>query len=108
MTEKREYPPAVLVHAESCPDVATLRRRRVTLIPMITPVIAQTYPNGRMHNCFHFSLQSQGVVETVQYPPHSYEESTVMYDDAAIPLCTVCMGTHGVLDRLILPPGVRS
>lgn len=108
MTEKHEYPPAVLVHAESCPDVATLRRRGVTLIPMITPAIARTYPNGRMHNCFHFTLQNRGVVETVQYPPHPYEESTVVYDDATMPLCAVCMGTHGVLDRLILPPGVRS
>ncbi|MFC3992295.1 hypothetical protein [Actinoplanes siamensis] len=75
---------------------------------MITPAIARTYPHGRMHNCFHFMLQNRGVVEVVQYPPHPYEESTVVYDDAAMPLCAVCMGTHGVLDHLILPPGVRS
>jgi hypothetical protein len=107
MTEKREYPPAVLVHSESCSDVEALRRRGTTLIPMITPAIARTYPNGRMHNCYHFTLQRRGVVETVQYPPHQYEESTVVYADATMPLCAVCMGTHGVLDRLVLPPGVR-
>jgi hypothetical protein len=107
MTEKREYLPAVLVHSESCPDVATLRGHGVTLTPMITPAIARTYPNGRMHNCYHFTLQVRGVVETVNYPPHQYEESTVVYEDATMPLCAVCMGTHGVLDRLVLPPGVR-
>ncbi len=107
MTEKREYPPAVLVHSESCPDAATLRGHGVTLTPMITPAIARAYPNGRMHNCYHFTLQVRGVVETVNYPPHQYEESTVVYEDATMPLCAVCMGTHGVLDRLVLPPGVR-
>ena len=30
----------------------------------------------------------------------------VTYPDATRPMCTVCMGTHGVLDTLILPPGV--
>lgn len=107
MTAVREFPPAVLVHSESCPDVAALRARRVVLIPMATPALARAYPNGRMHNCYHFTLQSRGVVETVQYPPHEYERSTVVYDNAARPLCAVCMGTHGAVDRLILPPGVR-
>jgi hypothetical protein len=107
MTTSREYPPAVLVHSESCPDVASLRAHGVALIPMVTPAIARAYPNGRMHSCYHFTLQARGVVETVQYPPHAYEESTVVYDDAPRPLCAVCMGTHGSLDRLILPPGVR-
>ena len=105
--EKREYPPAVLVHSESCPDVAALRTRGVALIPMTTPAIARAYPNGRMHNCYHFTLQARGVVEMVRYPPHQYEQSTVVYDDATMPLCAVCMGTHGVLDRLSLPPGAR-
>jgi hypothetical protein len=105
--EKRDYPPAVLVHSESCPDVATLRTSGVALIPMATPAIARAYPNGRMHNCYHFTLQARGVVETVHYPPHQYEQSTVVYDDATMPLCAVCMGTHGVLDRLSLPPGTR-
>ncbi|GIE89408.1 hypothetical protein SAMN06264365_111161 [Actinoplanes regularis] len=107
MTEKREYSPAVLVHSESCPDAISLRARGVGLIPMATPAIAQAYPNGRMHNCFHFTLQARGLVETVQYPPHAYEESSVIYPNASMPLCAVCMGTHSALDRLILPPGVR-
>lgn len=107
MTGQREYPPAVLVHSDSCPDVLSLQARGVVLIPMATPAIARAYPNGRMHSCFHFTLQARGVVETVHYQPHAYEESTVVYEDATMPLCTVCMGTHGALDRLILPPGVR-
>lgn len=107
MTASRDYPPAVRVHSESCPDVASLRASGAVLIPMVTSAIARAYPNGRMHNCYHFTLQARGVVETAQYPPHEYEESTVVYEDAARPLCTVCKGTHGALDRLILPPGVR-
>jgi len=107
VTAAREYPPAVLVHSESCPDVATPRTHVAALIAMETPAIARAYPNARMHSCYHFTLQARGVVESVQYPLHEYEESTVVYADAPRALCTVCMGTHGSLDRLILPPGVR-
>ncbi|HEX8346531.1 MAG TPA: hypothetical protein VF657_17575 [Actinoplanes sp.] len=107
MTASREFPPAVLVHSESCPEMENLRARGVVVIPMVTPALARAYPNGRMHHCYHFTLHARGVVETVQYPPHEYEASTVVYDAAARPLCAVCMGTHGALDRLILPPGVR-
>jgi hypothetical protein len=104
----REYPPAVLVHAEDCEDVIGLRRAGEALIPMVTPEIARAYPNGRMHSCYHFTLQTRGVVQTMTYPPHAYDPSTVTHPDAARPMCTVCMGTHGTLDTLILPPGARS
>ncbi len=104
----REYPPAVLVHAENCEDVINLRRHGEALIPMATPDIARAYPNGRMHSCFHFHLQARGVVQTMTYPPHAHEPSTVVYPDAARPLCAVCMGTHGAVDALILPPGARG
>ncbi len=104
----REYPLAVLVHAESCEDVINLRRHGESLISMATPDIARKYPNGRMHNCYHFSLQSRGVVQIMTYPPHTYEPSTVIYPDATRALCVVCMGTHGVLDTLILPLGTQS
>ena len=104
----REYPPAVLVHAETCEDVITLRRHGETLIPMATPDIARTCPNGRMHLCYHFTLQARGVVQTMTYPPHAYAPSTVIYPDAVRPLCEVCMGTHGALDALILPPEARG
>jgi hypothetical protein len=104
----REYPPAVLVHTENCEDVINLRRRGEIVIPMATPDIARTYPNGRMHRCYHFSLWARGVVQTMTYPPHTYEPSTVIYPDAARPLCAVCMGTHGALDTLVLPPGARG
>ena len=107
MIGRREYPPAVLVHSESCADVTNLRARGEILPSMATQDIARAYPNGRMHNCYHFTLQARGVVQTMQYPPHPYEESSVAYADATMPLCSVCMGTHGSLDRLILPPGVR-
>ncbi len=99
----REYPPAVLVHARECPDA---RGRNWPALP--TVMIARLYPNGRMHSCYHFTLQSTGVVEAMEYPPHAYEVSTVTYPDAARPMCTVCMGTHGTLDALILPPGAQQ
>jgi hypothetical protein len=104
----REYPPAVLVHSENCEDVINLRRHGEILIPMATPDIARAHPNGRMHSCYHFTLQARGVVQTMTYPPHAYEPSTVSYPDAARPLCVICMSTHGTLDALILPPGARS
>lgn len=104
----REYPPAVLVHSDSCDDVIGLRRHGESLIPLPTPDIARTYPNGRMHSCYHFSLQARGVVQTMTYPPHAYEPSTVIYADASRALCEVCMGTHGTLDALVLPPGARD
>lgn len=98
---KRDYPAAVLVHREGCPEAPS------GLIPMATADIARAYPNGRMHHCYHFSLFPKGLVETMAYPPHAYEESSVTYPDATRPMCSVCMGTHGTLDALILPPGVR-
>ena len=104
----REYPPAVLVHAEHCEDVISLRRAGEMWIPTVTAEIARAYPNGRMHSCYHFTLQARGVVQTMTYPPHGYEPSTVTYPDAVRPLCQVCMGTHGALDVLILPPGARG
>jgi hypothetical protein len=95
-----EYPPAVLVHRPDCPDVAGLLLSRLP-----TAEIARQHPNGRMHGCYHFHQNSIGVVEVVQYPPHAYEPSTVVYPDAALAraLCRLCGGTHGVLDQLILP-----
>ncbi|MDT4992895.1 MAG: hypothetical protein QOH97_2787 [Actinoplanes sp.] len=104
----REYPPAVLVHSEVCEDVSTLRRHGDVLIPTATPDLARAYPNGRMHSCYHFSVQARGVVQTMTYPPHAYEPSTVRYPDATRALCVVCMGTHGTLDALILPPGAQG
>jgi hypothetical protein len=99
----REYPPAVLVHSPHCPDV---RGRLLPTLP--TATIARRYPNGRMHSCYHFTVQASGVAEPMEYPPHGYEASTVDYPGAARPMCRVCMGTHGVLDALVLPPGVQD
>jgi hypothetical protein len=99
----REYPPAVLVHSQNCGDVINLRRHGEILIPMATPDIDRAHPNGRMHNCYHFSLQTRGIVQPMTYPPHACEPSTVIYPDATRALCAVCMSTHGALDALILP-----
>jgi hypothetical protein len=99
----REYPPAVVVHAPGCADI---RGRILPTLP--TPEIARHYPNGRMHSCYHFTLQPTGVVESIEYAPHAYEQSTVRYPDAPRPCCTVCGGTHGTLDALILPPGAET
>ena len=104
----REYPPAVLVHQENCSDVITARERGEVFIPMVTRDIAVAYPNGRMHSCYHFRLFATGVVQPMTYPPHEYKPSSVTYPDAVKALCEVCMGTHGTLDALSLPPGVHG
>ena len=104
----REYPPAVLVHQENCSDVMSARKAGEVFITMATRDIAKAYPNGRMHSCYHFGLFASGVVQPMSYPPHEYKPSTVTYPDAMRALCEVCMGTHGALDALILPPGVQG
>lgn len=102
MPDRREYPPAVIVHRPDCPDIQGL------LLPRLaTTEVARRHPNGRQHHCYHFHQNSIGVVEQVEYPPHPYEESTVTYPDATRRLCGFCGGTHGVLDALALPPGAR-
>jgi hypothetical protein len=103
MAGSREYPPAVLVHRPDCSDVAGL-----LLLRLPTAEIARQHPNGRMHDCYHFHQNSVGVVEVVQYPPHAYEPSTMVYADAVRALCGFCGGTHGVLDQLILPSHLAS
>ncbi len=108
MSGLREYPPAVLVHQEKCADVITAQGRGEDFIPIETSQIARQYPNGRMHSCYHFSLFPRGVVQPMTYPPHEYKPSSVRYDDAARALCELCMGTHGTLDALELPPGVQG
>jgi len=96
MTEKREYPPAVLVHSEPCPDAATLRGHGVTLTPMITPAIARAYPNGRMHNCYHFTLQGRGVVESDQSGvPIAKIADQLGHTDPAITACLPGPRPHG-------------
>ena len=99
----REYPPAVIVHRPDCQDLQGRQLPRLT-----TPEIARQHPNGKPHRCYHFHQNSVGVVEQVEYPPHSYEESSVMYADATKPLCGFCGSTHGVLDVLILPVNARG
>lgn len=105
---KREYPPAVQVHTQSCPDVISARDRGEVFMPMGTRDIATTYPNGRMHSCHHFSPFPQGVVQPMIYPPHAYEASSVIHSDATRALCSVCMGTHATIDALLLPPGMQG
>lgn len=103
MPEKRDYPPAVVVHRSDCADV--LGR----LLPQLpTAEIARLYPNGQRHHCYHHRRDPVGMVEQVEYPPHEYEKSTVIYPDATRALCGYCGGTHGVLDVLELPPAVRT
>ena len=103
MTQMRDYPPAVIVHRPDCPDA------RGRLWPRLaTADIARRYPNGKQHHCYHFHQNSIGVVEQVEYPPHTYEKSTVTYPDAARAMCGYCGGTHGVLDALQLSPDARA
>lgn len=103
MPEKRDYPPAVIVHRPDCPDIVGRRLAR-----QATAVIAHQHPNGKPHRCYHFHQNSVGVVEVVEYAAHAYEESTIDYPDATRRMCGFCGGTHGVLDALVLPPGART
>jgi hypothetical protein len=103
MPEKRDYPPSVIVHRPDCPDAQGRPWPRLA-----TAEVARRYPNGKQHHCYHFHQNSIGVVEQVEYAPHEYEKSTVTYPDATRALCGFCGGTHGVLDALDLPPGVRT
>ena len=101
MSGQRDYPPAVRVHGPSCPDIKDMLLSRLPTLEL-----AKQYPNAARHQrCLPLSAPV-GVIEVVEYPEHRYEESSVRYPDATKALCSYCGGTHGVLDQLILPPGV--
>jgi hypothetical protein len=100
---QREYPPAVKVHGIGCAEVTGLLLSR---LPMHQ--IARDHPNGSPHLACLSGGDTVGVIEVVEYPPHAYEESSQRPADASRPLCAYCGGTHGVLDALVLPPGVAT
>lgn len=85
-------------------DAGTHRVFTLTRLPMAK--IAEDSPNGEPHLACLSGGDKVGVIEVVEYPPHDYEASSVVYEDATRPLCAYCEGTHGPLDTLILPPGV--
>lgn len=88
----RDYDPAVRIHAAGCPAAPP------SLLVVPGRSIAERYPNGRPHPlCVSSASQARGalVVETVDYPPHSYVASTIKPDDATRALCRTCRGTHG-------------
>jgi len=101
MDGKREYPPAVRVHGINCQEIEGLLLSRLPV-----PEIVCQYPNGERHQACLSPSASTGVIEAVEYRAHRYEKSSVCPPDATRPLCAYCKGTHGVLDLLILPPGV--
>lgn len=88
--EYRDYPPAPQIHRPGCPGITA-----GALPELPTPEIARRYPNGVMHNCYHFHQNPTGVVEPVSYPEHGYVPSTIKPDDARCPWCGICRGTHG-------------
>ncbi len=104
MTGPRHYPPALLIHAPTCPE-----RPRHTE-PMPSRDIARQHPNAVPHNCYHPTRDRHGAAEAVVYPPHQYRESTIVYDDAVKALCRVCRGTHefsAATAGLILPANTQ-
>jgi hypothetical protein len=101
MDGKRDYPPAVRVHGIDCPEIKGLLLPRLAMTEIV-----QQYPNGTPHLVCLSGGDRVGVIEAVKYPDHAYKESSVSPPDATRPLCDYCKGTHGVLDQLILPPGV--
>lgn len=113
--EFRDYPAAPQIHRLDCPGVTP------KILPELsTPQIAIQYPNGVMHNCYHFRVNTTGVVEFVVYPEHAYVPSTNKPSDARRPLCQTCRGTHssqveggglllpGHYQRILLPGEVAD
>ena len=98
---EKEYPPAVRVHGVGCSEIKGMLLSR---LPMSQ--IAIDYPNGSPHLACLSGGHRVGVIEVVEYPPHVYEGSSQCPADATKPLCAYCGGTHGVVDLLVLPPGV--
>lgn len=86
----REYPPAPLIHRPDCDGIA-----QGAFPVMATRDIALRHPNGRPHRCYDFLAYDRGAVEPVIYPAHEYVRSTIHYEDARVPLCRRCRGTHG-------------
>jgi len=103
MDSKLDYPPAVRVHGVSCPEI---RDRLPGLTRLSRAQILRDYPNGQPDLACLSPGDTVAVIEVVEYPPHRYEASTVVYPNATRALCGVCGGTHGTVDALILPPGV--
>lgn len=99
---ERHYPPAVRVHGPSCPDIPA----HVILSRLPAAQVAAQYPNGEPHLLCLSGGDRIARIEVVEYPPHGYEPSSVVYPDAVRPLCAYCKGTHGPAGGLILPPGV--
>jgi hypothetical protein len=113
MTERRHYPPAVLLHVPHCLEGYTLPSVPIASVPSLV--------SWRVHFCFPSELIAQPIsriasigtvpmvtVERIQYPPHAYNPSTVEPADAVDRLCRICLGTHGgEADQLLsngLPP----
>lgn len=102
MTGTREYPPAVRIHGLNCPDIPP----HILLSRLNAVEIAARHPNAEPHLRCLSGGDRVGRIEVVQYPPHRYEASSQHPADATRALCLYCKGTHGLLDDLILPPGV--
>jgi hypothetical protein len=103
MDGRLDYPPTVRVHGVTCEEI---KDRLPGLTRLSRAQILQYYPNGQPDLACLSPGDTVGVIEVVEYPPHGYEASTVVYPNATKPLCAVCGGTHGTVDALILPPGV--
>jgi hypothetical protein len=103
MGGKLDYPPAVRVHGVTC---AEIKDRVPGLTRLSRAQILRDYPNGQPDLACLSPGDTVAVIEVVEYPPHRYEASTVVYPNATKALCRVCGGTHGTVDALILPPGV--
>lgn len=111
MTERRHYPPAHQIHAPTCGSLPN----GLEILP--TSQLAERYPNGVMHHCYHFHQNATGVAEQVFYPPHDYEASANFPADAVRPLCRSCRGTHedetqvavlAVVKPALVPAGAQS
>jgi hypothetical protein len=104
----REYPPAVLVHAESCEDMFNLRRQGGGKDPDGYPGPGPRLSQRPEAHCNPSACRREESSRRWSTRRLRFEPSTVLYPDAARALAAVRMGTHGTLDILILPPGAQS
>lgn len=95
--ELREYEPAGLVHATTCPGAPRgLVRLQATSLRA---------SHDRPHICINGAWARANrdvVIERIDYEPHDYEPSTILPSDATRELCRTCRGTHG--DELVAGP----
>jgi hypothetical protein len=101
MSELRDYPAGVILHAPHCVEGGN-----APAVPL--DAAYKEYPSRQLHFCFGgmdpsgaldglaaAEIMPYVVVEPVGYGRHDYRPSSDQPKDATRALCSVCRGTHG-------------